>query len=176
METYVSSEFDIFAPKPVQSSVGGTTEVPYKSVAGVDQDDLKFLVPAENDTYIDLNIRLFVRIKLIKLKGSDLDETDFTGVTKNLLHSLFSQCTIALNGETVTPASDYYGYRAFFETILTYGSDAAVSHLTNGFWYLDAGDLLPCDPTAEDAGFVARWNKLKQSKEVQLYGRLHSDM
>ena len=52
----------------------------------------------------------------------------------------------------MTPATDYYNYRAFFETILTYGSDAAVSHLTDGFWYLDDGDLLPCDPTAEKRG------------------------
>ena len=57
------------------------------------------------------------------------------------------------------------------ETILTYGSDAAVSHLTNGFWYLDDRDLLPCDPTVEDVknvGFVYRWNRVKQSKEGQL--------
>ena len=35
--TVVSSESDIFAPRPVQSSVLETTEVP---VAGVDQSDL----------------------------------------------------------------------------------------------------------------------------------------
>ena len=65
------------------------------------------------------------------------------------------------------------------ETILTYGSDAAVSHLTDGFWYLDDGDLLPCDPRGDDVknmGFVDRWNKVKRSKEVQLYGGLHSDI
>ena len=50
---------------------------------------------------------------MTKANGTDLDETDFTGVTNNLLHSLFSQCTIALNGETVKSASDYYNYRAY---------------------------------------------------------------
>ena len=105
--TVVRSEFDIFAPRPVQSSVLETTEVPHKPVAGVDQSDLEFLVPANNDTFIDTNIKLFVRGKLTKANGMDLDETDFTGVTNNLLHSLFSQFTIALNGETVTRAADY---------------------------------------------------------------------
>ena len=178
-ETFVCSEFDIFAPRPVQSAVLGMTEEPYKPVAGVDQSDLEFLVPANYDTYIDTNIKMLVRGKLTMANGTDLDETDFTGVTNNLLHSLFSQCTIVLNGETVTPAAENNNYRAYLETILTYGVDAAVSHLTNGFWYLDDGDLLPCDPTALDVkhlGFVSRWNKLKQSKEVQLYGRLHSDI
>ena len=168
--TVVSSEFDIFAPRPVHSSVLET---------GVDQKEFDFLVTVDNDTYIDTNINLFVHGKLTDVNGADLNPSDFTGVTNSLLHSLFGQCTIALNGETVTPAVDYYNNRAFFETILTYASDAAVSHLTNGFWYLDDGDLLPCDPTGEDVknmGFVERWNKVKRSKEVQLYSRIHSDI
>ena len=122
--TVVSSEFDIFAPRPVQSAVLETTEVPHKPVVGVDESDLEFLVSAD-DTYIDTNIKLFVRGKLKKANGADLDETDFTGVTNNLLHSLFSQCTVAVNSETVTPATNY-NFRAF-DTILTNGSDAAVS-------------------------------------------------
>ena len=117
--TVVSPEFDIFAPRPVQSSILGTTEVPHKPVAGVDQSVLEFLVPTENVTYIDTNIKLFVRGKLTEAIGAVLNASDFTGVINNLLHSLFSQCTIVLNGETVTPAADYYNYRAFFETILT---------------------------------------------------------
>ena len=43
--TVVSSEFDNFATKSVQSSVLETTEVPHKPVADVDQSDLEFLVP-----------------------------------------------------------------------------------------------------------------------------------
>ena len=130
----------------MQSSVLGTSEVPHKPWQGWTRD-LEFLKPAKNDRYIDTNIKLLVRGKLTKANGTDLDETDFTGVSNNLLHFLFCQCTIALNGETVTPASDYYNYRAYLETILTYGVDAAIPHLTKGFWYLDDGELLLCDPT-----------------------------
>ena len=65
----------------------------------------------------------------------------------NFLHSLFSQCSITLNGVTITPAAKLYRYRAYLETLLTYGSDAAASHLTNTYWYLDNGNMLPCDPT-----------------------------
>jgi hypothetical protein len=134
---------------------------------------------ADNDTYIDTNIPLFIRGKLTKADGTNLGATDFTAGTNNLLHRLFSQCSIALNGTTITPATDLYNYRSYFETVLSYGSDAASSHLTNAFWYLDDGDLLPCDPTSansKNAGFIARWNRMKQSKEIQMYGRLHSDI
>ena len=34
-----------------------------------------------------------------------------------------------------------YNYRAYLETLLTYGTDAASSQLSNCNWYLDAGDM-----------------------------------
>ena len=42
--------------------------------------------------------------------------------------------------------------------------------------------MLPCDPSAAETsitinvGFVSRWNRIKQIKEFQLYGRLHNDL
>ena len=146
----VSSEFDIFASKPIQTSVLETTEVKYNPIASVDQSVLEFLIPGDKDTYIYLDIQL-IRGKLTKADGTALDNKDFTAVTNNFLHTLFSQCSIALNGTLITQAAELYNYRSFFETLLTYGSDAAASHLTNAFRYLDDGDLLPCVPTAADA-------------------------
>jgi len=67
MSVSLSSEFDIFAPKPVQASVIETTEVCYKPIASVDQSDLEFLIPSNSDTFIDLNIRLYIRGQLIKM-------------------------------------------------------------------------------------------------------------
>ena len=84
----------------------------------MEQSELEFLIPAEHDTYIDLNIRLYVRGKLTA-DGMDLDSTDFTSTANNLLHSLFTQCSITLNGTTITPMSDLYQYRPYLETLLT---------------------------------------------------------
>ena len=73
--------------------------------------------------------------------------------------------------------TDLYQYRSYLETILTYGCEAADSHLTNGSWYLDTGGLLPCDKNkATNTGFIGRWTLVKQSKELQLLGMLHSDI
>jgi hypothetical protein len=111
--------------------------------------------------------------------GSDVDEKHHTAVTNNFLHSLFSQCSVSLNGTTIAQAGELYKYRSYLETILTYGSDAPASNLANAFWYLDDGNMLTCDPTAADAknkGFIRRLDRIKQGKEVQLYGRLHCDI
>ena len=48
-----------------------TIETIFRPIASVDQSDLEFLIPAENDMYIDPNIRLFVRSKLSAPDGKD---------------------------------------------------------------------------------------------------------
>ena len=174
----VSSEFDIFAQKPIQTSVQETFEAIFKPIASMDQNDMEFLIPAEHDTYIDLNIRLYVRGKFTTGNGKDLDSTDFNATANNLFHSFFTQCSITSKG-TITPTSELYKYCSYLETLLTYGRHAAKSHFTNSFWYLDYGDLQACDPTAAEptnTGFIARWNRINHSKEVQLIGRLRCDI
>jgi hypothetical protein len=48
------------------------------------------------------------------------------------------------------------------------------------FWQLDEGDMLAgdCSRPAEtsNSGFCSRWNQLKESQTVEMYGRLNSDI
>jgi hypothetical protein len=144
----ISSEFYVFAPKPDQSSILETTEVDNKPIAPIDQSDLEFVIPSDHDAYIDLDIKLYFRGKITASYGKELDVKDFTACTNNFLHSLFSQCGILLNDVRITQSTDHYNDRSYLETLLTYGNDAAQTHLTNAIWYLDKGDMLRCDPTA----------------------------
>ena len=64
-----STVFDIFDTKPVQTSTLETIETAYKPIASIDQSDLEFLIPADYDKYIYLNIQLFIRGKLTKAGG-----------------------------------------------------------------------------------------------------------
>ena len=110
-----------------------------------------------------------------------MDATDYTAGTNSFLHSLFIQCTVAHNGINIIQSGDLYNFWSYLETVLTYGSDASLSHLTNSYWYKDTGNMLPCDPTktydeTTNTSFIARWNRQKQSKVVEMYGRVHSDI
>ena len=96
--SFLGTEFDLFGRKPKQDICLNTTETLYKPIASVDHTDIGFLIPGDSDTYIDLNLKLFIRGKLVKKVGTDLAEADFTAGINNLLHSLFSQSTISLNG------------------------------------------------------------------------------
>ncbi len=101
-----STEFTIFATRPVQTSTLVTLETSYKPIAALDQSDLEFLVPADQDTYSDLNIQLYIRGKVTKADGTVLELTDTTCVANHLLHSLLEQCNVSLNGVTVTHSAE----------------------------------------------------------------------
>ena len=60
------------------------------------------LIPGDTDAYIYLDIKLYVRGKMVSSSAKDVDLTETTAVGIDLLHSLFSQCTVMLNGFRVT--------------------------------------------------------------------------
>ena len=62
---------------------------------------MEFSIPGDSDTYIDLDIKLYVRSKTVSISGKDVDLTDTTAVTNILLHSSSSQCTVMVNGVPV---------------------------------------------------------------------------
>jgi hypothetical protein len=152
--------------------------VVYKLLTPIDQSELVFLITSDLDT-VNPDIKLYIRGKFTKPDGSDLDTSDHTAGVNNFLHSLFCHCTISLNGVNITQSGEHYNYRAYLETLLTYGVDVSLSHLTNSYWYKDVGDMLPCDPTQPDSrntGFIDRWIRQKQYKEIEMYGRILSDI
>ena len=74
-----STLFHIFATRPVQTSTLETIDTAYEPIASLDQSNLEFLIPADRDTYIDPNIQPYIRGKLTKADGTDLDEKDMRG-------------------------------------------------------------------------------------------------
>jgi len=165
--TSVSRGFDVFAHRPIQTSVLGTMEAAYKPIAAVEQNHLEFFIPADNDTYVDLDIKLYVRGKLKLSSGKCVNFSDHTGVTNNFLHSLYSQCNVTLIGFTITQTSEHYHYRTYRENLMTYGTDVAANRLPTAYWYLDTGDMLLTDPSAKNLtatanlGFITCWHRLR---------------
>jgi len=65
----------------IQTAVLGNVETVYKPLAPAKQNDLEFVIPGVSDTYIDLDIKIYVRGKLVSSSGTDVDVTDTTAVT-----------------------------------------------------------------------------------------------
>jgi hypothetical protein len=103
--TTTKSEFAIFAKKPVQGAVLWSRITHYKPIAPVEQLDLEYVIPGDSDTYVDLNIHM-IRGLLVHAYGSNFDSDNHTSVVNNLLHSLFSQCSVTLNSVSVSASKD----------------------------------------------------------------------
>jgi hypothetical protein len=173
------SELDLFSVPPTQTSIESATFVEYHPVSSLsDGAPIEFDVSSSGDDYIDFNdSQLHVRVKIVKADGSGADEK--VGPVNNLLHSLFSQVDISLNGTLVTDSANTYAYRAYFEDLLSYGSEAKKSQLSCGLFYKDeAGKMDENDPSDDDGndGLTKRAAFLMDGKEVDLVGRLHSDI
>jgi hypothetical protein len=105
-------QFDIFEPKLLHASVQKNVDVTYIPIATIDGSDPEFTIPADSDSYVDPDIHIFVSGQLLSVDGKALDSTDHTSVSNNLLHSLFSHCSVTLNVTPITQSTQNYGYRA----------------------------------------------------------------
>ncbi|KAI0232430.1 hypothetical protein LSAT2_017253 [Lamellibrachia satsuma] len=123
---------------------------------------------------------LHVQVKVTRANGHVLDADEAVGPVNNWLHSLYSQVDLYLNGTLVTSSSNTYAYRAYIETLLSYGPDAKSTQLTNQLWYKDTANRmnaveLAAGP-APNHGFVTRRQYITRSRVVDMMGRLHLDM
>lgn len=144
------------------------------------------------DTYRDLSsiyLKLLVKIK----KSPTEDHASGTpavgsdpavlatggGVVNCLLHSLFRQVSIYLNGKPVAQSDSNYPYRSIIEVICNYSHDAASTHLESIGYFKDTpGQLDNVAPSATfgNLGLFERMKLFEGSQTVELYGKLHGDM
>jgi hypothetical protein len=133
------SELDLFSVPPAQVSVDSGMFVEYHPISLLtDGAPIEFEVSPSGDDYIDFaNSYLYVRAKITQANGNNLENDDTVGPVNNFLHSLFSQIDISLNGTLITNSTNTYPYRAYIETLLSYGPLAKKSHLTASLYFKD---------------------------------------
>ena len=97
---------------------------------------IEFVVHGTGDAYNDLaRTYLFVRAKIIRGVGTNLADDTPVAPVNNWLHSLFSQVDLYINDTLVTPSSITYPFRAYVETLVSYGAEANKTQLTSQLWY-----------------------------------------
>lgn len=119
MEPCVKSELDLFQQKFVQTSIIDKTMVGYRSINPANESILEFVLPRTTEFYRDLSsVYLKLDVKLIgdkKITGTGTDsKTEKVACVNNLLHSLFSQIQVTINGRNVTGNGDCYPLSLFY--------------------------------------------------------------
>ena len=170
------SELDLFAVPPTQTSVEDGHWHHFGPISTItDSGPYEFSISGSGEDYIDLgNTNLYVVAQIVKkADGSDLDADDNVGPVNLWLHSLFSDVTLSLNGKLVSGPTNAYPYRAYIETLLSYGPAAKNSYLTGALWYKDTAGHMDI---ADNVGYDKRKAQTAESATVEMMGKLHSDL
>ena len=177
----LKSELDIFSVPPTQTSIESGSYVEYNPISSInDGSPIEFVISGSGQDYIDLaNTQLYVKLDVRRADNTAIVAASQVGPINLLLHSLFSEVDVKLNDVLITSTNNTYAYRAYLETLLSYGSEAKSTQLSSALYYKDeAGKMDDVDPTAAlcNSGLKKRHAYISEGKTVDLLGRIHADL
>src|SRR3954466_14698239 len=141
---------------------------------------IEFVIGGSGQDYIDLaNTQLFVRAEIVRDNNQAIDNAQHVAPINHLLHSMFSEVDLKLNDTLISSTNNTYAYRAYLETLLTYGPAAKHSQLTAALYYKDTDTRMDDgDPHAANAngGLRKRYRFFHNGGVVDMIGCIHSDL
>jgi len=176
----VPTEFDYFEPKNIQAAV--TNEFvqwfqPPSLQAGA---PIEFDIKGADNLYLDLNnSTLEIRARIVNADGTNLANDAQVSPVNLTLHSMFSSIEMEISGKTITNQNTLYPYRAFLETMLSYGKEVATTRLQTEGWNKDTEghmDDFRIEDVGENVGAKTRAATWAESRLVTLLGRPHLDL
>ena len=98
------------------------------------------------------NTQLLVKARITRGNEDDITDADHVEGVNLFLHSLFQQVGVSLNDVQVSQSAVTYAYRAYIESLLSYGPQAKTSQLTAALYYQDiAGNMDRSNPQHANA-------------------------
>ena len=166
----------IFQQKGLQTSVESGEWVEYRPLATLDDGPIEFLVKGGAE-YLDLaHSYLLLKVKVVRGNGGNLRQEDDIGPVNLLLHSLFSEVDLFLNGVQITSPSGCYAYQAYLQTLLSYSSAVKKTQLAMALFDMDQHDHFNSLDPGENPAMGRRKARVAKSQPVELLGRLHADL
>ena len=133
---------------------------------------LEFEVLGDRNNFIDLQrtrLEIVARIvrsneNVLRTHATEAANRDTPYFVKNPLSSLFSECTLSLNGEKKSTTNANFAHNSFIETEFSYGNDAKKTWLAcQGYHYEENPSAIDCngrraEDVTERKGLVAASN------------------
>jgi hypothetical protein len=115
------SELDLFEVPPTQTSVAyGYLEQKGLTSTLTDHGPYEFAIRGAGDDYIDLtNTYLFVEAQIMDDDDTALDGGADVGSVNLRMHCLFSDVSVGLSENLVSPPTSLYPYRAYIAILLS---------------------------------------------------------
>src|ERR1700759_2746108 len=179
-----SPQLDLFTTPMTQTSIESGTWAEFNPVSSIsDSMPIEFDISGSGASYMDLSqTQIMVRAQIVRANGDAIDNTTHVAPCNLFLHSLFSEIDVKLNCTLITSSNNTYPYRAYIETLLSYGRDGENSQLTSALYYKDVGGDAgfeegdPHNAAATNKGMVKRNAFFHTGSIVPMQGPLHLDL
>lgn len=171
---------NLFNVPPEQCGVHNIQWIDHRPIAPIGiNTPIEFDISGAGSAYIDLSRSyLHVRARVTKSGKPLTDGDQFISPVNLWLHSLYSQCDITLQQQTVYNSGRLYPYKSYIETILK-ATPNDIPRLQAEMFYRDtfmAGSNVAQDPTKINVGYLSRNNRVNQGQWCEMYGPLHHDL
>ena len=176
----IKSELNVLSVPPTMTAMQESQWVEHFPITSLTNNaPIEFIIPPQTEHWTDLSQSyLYVKFKIIKVDGHDLEADSNVAPVNNFLHTMFSSVDLYLNNKLISSNSDTYPYRAYIENLLSYNSDSKSTFLkASVLWVEDTAahfDTLNHD--GANTGLQKRMGAISQSKTAELFGRLHLDL
>ena len=169
----IPAELTLFDLPPTLTALQDAYFAEIRPLSQISNDvPLEFRIAASNTLdYLDLSgSQLYVKLKVTKSDGTDLDSSSKVGPVNLFLQSLFSTVEVTLQNK-VTLTCTNNPYRPMIQTLLNYGYDADTSQLTTQLFIKDDTDSMnDCDTAGGNDALVDRATYIASSKILDLQG------
>lgn len=178
-EECIKSELDLFTVPLTQTAIEKNTYVEIPPVSAIsDTGPLEFFIAGHGEDYTDLNnTLLYLRLKITKPDGSDIDDGAAVGLINYPGATIFSQVDVSLGDRLISQSSSTYPYRSIIECLANYGRDTLETVFSAGLFYQDtAGHMDETNPARNNHGLTKRAAFTNASNVVELLAPIHSDI
>lgn len=188
-------ELELFEIPPTQTSIEESRFEYFYPLTSLDRSGpIEFKITASENEYIDTSeTYIYFKVKILDENNQALpDKTsndDATVPDKSVVYpisyfvaSAFKQVEVQLNSQPIGSADSLYPYRAYMETVLSYGTDVKKHQLSTGLFYQDISEMNEIDKnalvngTTKNKGAKGRWDKTRYSRSFEVMGTIHSEI
>ncbi|XP_062841285.1 uncharacterized protein F54H12.2-like [Trichomycterus rosablanca] len=178
-EECIKSELDLFTVPLTQTAIEKSTYVEIPPLSAIsDTAPLEFFIAGHGEDYTDLNnTLLYLRLKITRPDGTDIDDGAAVGLINYPGATIFSQVDVSLGDRLISQSSSTYPYRSIIECLANYGKDTLETVFSAGLFYQDtAGHMDETNPAGNNLGLTTRAAFTDGSNVVELLTPIHSDI
>src|SRR5271156_4619129 len=169
----MNPQLDLFSTRSYQNDLFGAEYTTIRPENNLDSGPIDFIVTDTREYYDLSQTMLSVKLKIVNADDTPVDAAsskDEVAFANNVMHSVFSDVQVMLNGRSVEGVEDgLYLYKAYFHNLFNYSKDVQPQQLfSQGFVRDDYNKM----DEANNAAFVTRkgWNAV--GAERKFFGKL----